>query len=243
MKKIEDIKVVTANVAHLKYVGQINDTIDLASKERGTGIARRSDEYITKKIMEGKAIIALEGETFAGFCYIESWGHNRFVANSGLIVGKEYRGVGLAREIKKKAFEISRTRFPDAKIFGLTTGLAVMKINHDLGYRPVTFSELTDDEDFWKGCQSCVNYDILTRTGRSKCLCTGMLFDPALEENKKHQEDKKKVEEKPKKLSFLEMIGKLKPKNNSNGKDSGLNMFKRKKHHMSDGTVRQSFQD
>ena len=237
MMKIEDIKVVTANVAHLKYVSQINDTIDMASKERGTGIARRSDEYITKKIMEGKAIIALEGETFAGFCYIESWGHNRFVANSGLIVGKEYRGVGLAREIKKKAFEISRTRFPDAKIFGLTTGLAVMKINHELGYRPVTFSELTDDEDFWKGCQSCVNYDILQRTGRSKCLCTGMLFDPAWADKKQ------KVEEKPKKISLMEMIGKLKPKNISNGKESGLSMFRKVKQDISDGTVRQSFQD
>jgi hypothetical protein len=237
MKKIEDIKVVTANVAHLKYVTQINDNIDLASKERGTGIARRSDEYITNKIMEGKAIIALDGETFAGFCYIESWGHNRFVANSGLIVVKEYRGGGLAREIKKKAFELSRTRFPDAKIFGLTTGLAVMKINHELGYRPVTFSELTDDESFWKGCQSCVNYDILQRTNRSKCLCTGMLFDPAWEVKKQ------KLEEKPKKISLMDMIGKLKPKSNSNGKENGFNMFKKQKQDISDGTVQQSFQD
>nr|MBD3623711.1 GNAT family N-acetyltransferase [Sunxiuqinia sp.] len=153
MKNIKDIKVTAANVSHLNYVTEINDSIDLASKERGTGIARRSDEYITNKITEGKAIIALEGETFAGFCYIESWGHNRFVANSGLIVVRDYRGIGLAREIKRKAFELSRTKFPKAKIFGLTTGLAVMKINHELGYRPVTFSELTDDEDFWKGCQ------------------------------------------------------------------------------------------
>ena len=237
MKKIEDIKVVAANVAHLKYVTQINDNIDSASKERGTGIARRSDEYITKKIMEGKAILALEGDVFAGFCYIESWGHNRFAANSGLIVVKDYRGIGLAREIKKKAFELSRTMFPNAKIFGLTTGLAVMKINHELGYRPVTFSELTDDEDFWKGCQSCVNYDILQRTSRSKCLCTGMLFDPGWEAKKQ------KLEEKPKKISLMEMIGKLKPKNNSNGKDSGFSMLKKIKQNISDDTVQQSFQD
>ncbi len=220
MKNIKDIKVTAANVSHLNYVTVINDSIDLASKERGTGIARRSDEYITNKITEGKAIIALDGETFAGFCYIESWGHNRFVANSGLIVVRDYRGIGLAREIKKKAFELSRTRFPKAKIFGLTTGLAVMKINHELGYRPVTFSELTDDADFWKGCQSCVNYDILTRTERSKCLCTGMLFDPAWEEKKVKQE------EKPKRNSLLEMIGKLKPKSHSNGKGLGVNLFK-----------------
>lgn len=237
MKKVENIVVAAASVAHLKYVSQINDSIDAASKERGTGIARRSDEYITSKIMEGKAIIALDGEDFAGFCYIETWGHNRFVANSGLIVVSTYRGIGLAREIKRKAFELSRKKFPNAKIFGLTTGLAVMKINHELGYRPVTFSELTTDEDFWKGCQSCVNYDILTRTGRSKCLCTGMLFDPAWEA------EKVKKEAKPKKVSLMEMIGKLKNKSNSNGKDSGFKIFKKLKQNMSDDTVRQSFQD
>ncbi|MGQ7868492.1 GNAT family N-acetyltransferase [Sunxiuqinia sp. sy24] len=235
MKNIKDIKVFAANVAHLDYVVQINDSIDLASKERGTGIARRSDEYITKKIVEGKAIIALEGTTFAGFCYIESWGHNRFVANSGLIVVRDYRGIGLAREIKRKAFELSRIKFPKAKIFGLTTGLAVMKINHELGYRPVTFSELTDDEDFWKGCQSCVNYDILSRTGRSKCLCTGMLFDPIWEEKKMMKVEKSK------KLSLMEIIGKLKPKAHSKGKDSGVNLFKKIIQNISDRTVRQSF--
>ena len=104
MNKAEGVKVVVANESHLKYVTTINDTIDSASKERGTGIARRTDEYITSKISEGKAIIALDGETFAGFCYVESWGHNRFVANSGLIVVKDYRGGGLAREIKKKSY-------------------------------------------------------------------------------------------------------------------------------------------
>ena len=71
---------------------------------------------------------------------------------------------------------------------GLTTGLAVMKINSDLGYRPVTFSELTTDEQFWKGCESCVNYDILVRTERKHCLCTGMLFDPQKEKNGKSKQ-------------------------------------------------------
>ena len=179
------IEVQYADERHLKYVDVINDTIDLASKERGTGIARRTYEYIAKKITEGKAIIALDGDEFAGFCYIESWGNKRYVANSGLIVVSKYRGFGLAKEIKKKAFELSRKMFPEAKIFGLTTGLPVMKINSELGYKPVTFSELTDDQDFWKGCQSCINYDILMRTNRSKCLCTAMLFDPKLEDKQK----------------------------------------------------------
>lgn len=184
MNNIDNVIVLNAGEEHLKYVDEINDTIQRASEERGTGIARRSYEYIASKMMEGKAIIALDGEKFAGFCYIESWGHNRFVANSGLIVVKEYRSGGLAKRIKRKAFELSRQKFPDAKLFGLTTGLPVMKINSELGYKPVTFSELTDDQEFWKGCQSCVNYDILMRTNRTKCLCTAMIYDPAWEKAK-----------------------------------------------------------
>lgn len=180
-----DIIVRVADENFLDYVDTILTTIENAAKIRGTGIARRSPEYIAEKMKEGKAILALSGTEFAGFCYIESWGNKQFVANSGLIVVDKFRGMGLAKRIKKRAFELSRKLYPDAKIFGLTTGLAVMKINTELGYKPVTFSELTDDEAFWKGCQSCVNYDILQRTNRRLCLCTGMLYDPKWEEEKK----------------------------------------------------------
>ncbi|PWE01184.1 GNAT family N-acetyltransferase [Marinilabilia rubra] len=183
MTQESDINIIIASEEHLPYVDTILNTIADAAKIRGTGIAKRNPEYIKSKIVEGKAIIALSGEEFAGFCYIESWGHKKFVANSGLIVVDKFRGQGLAKEIKRKAFELSRKKYPDAKIFGLTTGLAVMKINSELGYKPVTFSELTDDNQFWKGCQSCVNYDILMRTNRKHCLCTGMLYDPAKEAN------------------------------------------------------------
>lgn len=182
MKKLENIKVEIAREEHIKYIDNINDAIDVASKQRGTGIARRTYEYLYEKISSGKAVIAIEGEVFAGFCYIEAWQEKGFVANSGLIVVDKYRGIGLAKEIKRKAFQLSRQRYPKSKIFGLTTGLAVMKINHELGYRPVTFSELTVDDQFWNGCKGCVNYDILERTERSKCLCTGMLYNPAWEE-------------------------------------------------------------
>lgn len=206
MKDLKKIRVEVASEKHIKYVDEINDAIDLASKLRGTGIARRSNEYLIAKMNEGKAIIALEGEKFAGFCYIETWGNKGFVANSGLIVVPEYRGVGLAKEIKKKAFQLSRTKYPDAKIFGLTTGLAVMKINHELGYRPVTFSELTDDDQFWNGCKGCVNYDILERMNRTKCLCTGMLYDPAWEKTTKNGNGIRK-------RSLLDVIQILKPKN------------------------------
>jgi len=207
MKELKDIRVEVAEEKHLIFVDTINDAIDLASKQRGTGIARRTYDYLAEKITEGKAIIALEGDTFAGFCYVESWGHHQFVANSGLIVAPEYRGIGLAKEIKRKAFELSRNKFPEAKIFGLTTGLAVMKINHSLGYRPVTFSELTSDNAFWKGCESCVNYDILQRTERTKCLCTGMLYDPAweMEKNGSGSEIRKR--------SLLDYMKKMNPKN------------------------------
>lgn len=180
-----EIDVQIANESHVKYVDIILKTIADAAKVRGTGIAKRNPEYITKKILEGKTIIALDGDEFAGFCYIETWGNKQFVANSGLIVVEKYRGHGLAKRIKHTAFELSRQRYPEAKLFGLTTGAAVMKINYALGYRPVTFAELTSDEAFWKGCQSCVNYDILQRQKRRFCICTAMLYDPQEHEEKK----------------------------------------------------------
>lgn len=172
------MKIVIANQSHANFAEVICDTIEESAKVRGTGIARRTPEYILTKMQNGNAIIALDGEKFAGFCYIEVWSHEKFVANSGLIVHPDYRNQGLAKDIKKAVFEHSREKYPNAKIFGITTGLAVMKINYELGYQPVTFSELTDDESFWKGCQTCKNYDILTRTERKMCLCTGMLYDP-----------------------------------------------------------------
>ncbi len=185
---MKDFKVLVAATEHLKYAEEISELIETSAKARGTGIAKRSPEYIATKMNEGKAVIALTNEgVLAGFCYIESWGE-KFAANSGLIVAEQFRKMGLAMMVKQKAFELSRKKFPNAKLFGLTTSLAVMKINSELGYRPVTFSELTDDEEFWKGCQSCVNYDILTRTNRKHCLCTGMLYDPV--EKYKHQKKK-----------------------------------------------------
>ncbi|MCK5067744.1 MAG: GNAT family N-acetyltransferase [Bacteroidales bacterium] len=179
---VHDIEITIAFEAHLGYVPEIEKALYDASLQKGTGIAVRSTEYLIGKIKDGKAVIALSGEgKWAGFCYIESWGHNKFVANSGLIVSSEFRGVGLASEIKKRALELSAALFPGARIFGLTTSLAVMKINSGLGYKPVTFSELTDDDQFWKGCETCPYYDILVRTKRDDCLCTAMIMDPAEE--------------------------------------------------------------
>jgi N-acetylglutamate synthase-like GNAT family acetyltransferase len=181
----DNIIVRPATAADAHYAETITTEMAESAKARGTGIAQRSPEYIHKKIEEGKSVIAVTRDgTWVGFCYIEAWEHEKYVANSGLIVSPPFRKSGVATEIKRKVFELSRKKYPNAKIFGLTTGLAVMKINSDLGYEPVTYSELTTDEEFWKGCRSCVNFEILTAKQRKNCMCTAMLFDPVEAEAK-----------------------------------------------------------
>lgn len=176
----EEIIIRVAHSGDIHYSETITTEMEESAKARGTGIAKRSPAYIAEKMNEGKAVIAhLNDGTWIGFCYIETWSHGAFVANSGLIVSPAYRKSGVAKKIKEKIFQLSRQLFPEAKIFGLTTGLAVMKINSDLGYEPVTYSELTQDEEFWAGCKSCVNYDILMSKQRKNCMCTAMLYDPA----------------------------------------------------------------
>lgn len=169
--------ITVANNSHFKHAIAICNMMTDAAQVRGTGIAQRQPEYICKKMEEGKAIIALDVEKPIGFCYIESWEGQKYVANSGLITHPNYRKTGLAKAIKKATFNLSKEQFPTAKLFGITTSMAVMKINSDLGYQPVTFSEITQDENFWKGCQSCTNYDILQRTNKTMCICTGMICD------------------------------------------------------------------
>lgn len=182
---MKEVRILYASSLHIQHAEAVCKLIEDAAQKRGTGIAKRSPAYIREKMEKGQAVIALEQENLAGFCYIESWSHGKYVAHSGLIVHSGYQGQGIARQIKKKAFALSREIFPEAKIFGLTTSLPVMKINSELGYEAVTFSELTQDDAFWKGCKSCVNYDILTRKERKHCLCTGMLYDPERKEKAK----------------------------------------------------------
>ncbi len=195
MKNNQKVEITLATDEHLKFCDSICQVIEESAKIRGTGIAKRKPAYIKQKIQDGKAVIAVvENDIFAGFCYIESWGKEKhFVANSGLIVNPKFRGLGLGNMIKKAAFDLSRKKFPDSKLFGITTSLAVMKINYHLGYRPVTFHQLTDDEEFWDGCKSCINFDILKRTNRLHCLCTAMLYDPI---EKQNSQEKGKAEEK-----------------------------------------------
>ena len=178
MEQKDEIKVFVAGAEHEVYVDTILQTIADAAKVRGTGIAKRTHEYLTTKMKEAKAVIVLSGNRFAGFSYIETWGNKQYVTTSGLIVHPDFRGLGVAKKIKDMTFSLARTRWPHAKIFSLTSGAAVMKMNTELGYQPVTFADLTDDEAFWRGCEGCVNVDVRHRTGRKYCICTAMLYDP-----------------------------------------------------------------
>lgn len=209
-----------------KYAVTITDEMEASAKARGTGIAKRTPEYVASKMKEGKAVIAVTKDgTWVGFCYIETW-EGEYVANSGLIVSPEFRKTGVAKAIKQKIFELSRERYPNAKLFGLTTGLAVMKINSELGYEPVTYSELTQDEAFWAGCKSCVNYDILMSKERKNCMCTAMLYDPKdhyePEETKEFFEKKSKVYERLLRLKQNKFLGRLKRKSISSPKLKAL---------------------
>ena len=208
----------------------ITAEMESSAKARGTGIAQRSPSYVAMKMKEGKAVIALTKEgTWVGFCYIEAWGHDSFVANSGLIVSPEFRKTGVAKAIKERIFKLSREKYPAAKIFGLTTGLAVMKINSDLGYEPVTYSELTDDEQFWAGCRSCVNFDILMSKERKNCMCTAMLYDPAdhyePEETAAEFKKQSKLYERFMRLKQSRLLRFLNRKENKKGKKTLLAMF------------------
>lgn len=212
------MEIVIATDQHIRYASNICDTIDKSAEDRGTGIAKRTPDYIRTKIKNGNAVIALDGDVFAGFCYIETFSNKSYVVHSGLVVHFDYRKQGLAKKIKAKVFEYSKEKYPKAKVFGITTGLAVMKINYNLGYKPVTFSELTDDPDFWKGCQTCKNYDVLKRTDQKMCLCTGMLYDPNHKEEIKNHPYNKKVLSRLKRIKqslFLKKNGKKQNKKNT----------------------------
>ena len=216
-----------ANAADKQYAELITHEMEASAAARGTGIAKRSPDYIEQKIDEGKAVIALTdtGE-WVGFCYIETWSHGEYVANSGLIVAPKFRKSGVAKAIKKEIFGLSRIKYPDAKIFGLTTGLAVMKINSELGYEPVTYSELTQDEAFWAGCKSCVNYEILMSKDRKNCMCTAMLYDPKdhyePEETKKYFEENEKGFERLLRFKRWKLLRPFQKKQNRGGKPKSL---------------------
>lgn len=226
----QEIIIRVANSGDAQYAETITTEMEQSAKARGTGIAKRSPEYIANKMNEGKAVIALTKDgSWVGFCYIETWSHGAFVANSGLIVSPAYRKSGIAKKIKENIFQLSRKLFPESKIFGLTTGLAVMKINSDLGYEPVTYSELTQDEEFWAGCKSCVNFDILMSKDRKNCMCTAMLYDPAdhyePEETKQFFEENKKGLERLLRFKEWKLLKPFMKKENGGGENKTKKLF------------------
>ncbi|MGM9477157.1 N-acetyltransferase [Pedobacter sp. GSP4] len=162
-----------------RYADEIVSETLSSALVRGSGISKRSPASIIQKMNEGKAVIAVtdKGE-WVGFSYFETWQNADFISNSGLIVAPKFRNSGVAKGIKNRIFSLSRRTYPNAKIFSITTGAAIMKMNTQLGFEPVPFSEITQDETFWDSCKSCVNYDILERKNRCNCLCTAMLFSP-----------------------------------------------------------------
>ena len=166
------ISVVFADSSHAHYAPRICDLIYESALQRGTGIAKRSPEYIAAKMTGGKAVVALDGEKLVGFSYIECWGHGDFVATSGLIVDPEYRHMGLAEQIKRRTFELARRRFPYAKLFSITTSLPVMKLNSRMGYVPVTFSELTEDEAAAKAAATTTSCNATTAACASARACS-----------------------------------------------------------------------
>ena len=167
-----------SNASDLQYVSIIENQITESTKYPGVKMLRRSPELIAEKIILGEAVIActLSGE-WVGFSYIQPWDNATFVANCALVVAHPYRQKGIARRIKEKILDLSKKKYPGAKIFGLTASLAVMKINSSLGFHPVTYSEITQNEQYWTACQSCSNYSILESRKQKNCLCTAMVYN------------------------------------------------------------------
>jgi N-acetylglutamate synthase-like GNAT family acetyltransferase len=177
----ERIIVRSAIPADVIFADQIISEMESSAIARGSGISKRSAASVIEKIDNGKAIVAVtENGEWVGFSYIETWDNEQFVSNSGLIVSPKYRNNGVASQIKTKIFELSRTRFPAAKVFSITSGLAIMKMNTKLGFEPVTYAQVAQEPRFWDSCKSCVNYDVLQSKNRCNCLCTAMLYDPQL---------------------------------------------------------------
>ena len=170
------IRLATAKDVH--HINAITQEIEASAKTKGTGLCKRSPQQLEQRIKEGHAVIALTANNdWAGFCYIKAWDNAAFVSTCALVVSPAYRKSGVATQLKAEAFRLARTKYPAAKLFGLTTSLAVMKINTGLGFKPVTYSEITKAEGFWDACKSCPNYDVLQRKNGATCLCTAMLFE------------------------------------------------------------------
>jgi len=150
--------------------------IEQAGEDIATGICKREISFIITKIQSGDAIMAFTSDgAWAGFCYLQQW-NDGYVSSCGLVVHPLHRRNNIARYIKQEVMELAKEKYPGADYFSLTTAKAVMKLNTDLGYETVTYSEVSRDEAFWSACKTCVNHNILLRNNQQKCLCTAMRF-------------------------------------------------------------------
>lgn len=165
-----EVRIATGEDSH--FAEDASRLIDDAAKSHD--IARRDPAMLQDKIGEGHAVVAVDDRTLVGFAYFSTWEGGRFVSHSGLVVHPDYQGIGLGKRIKLKLFDASEALFPDAATMSLTTSSAVEKLNLSLGFEPVPLSELTDDPEFWKGCETCRNY-AETKARGDQCCCSGML--------------------------------------------------------------------
>lgn len=178
-KVSDEVRILPATTEHLRYVPAIVQLIEDASNEPGAALAKRSAEYVTSKIEHGFAVIALtEDDKVVGFQCLSPWEGDKFVSHSALVVHPNFRRQGLSREIKGQIVELTRKKFPEAIMFGITLSPSVMSLNTAHGFRPVGYDSLTKDDAFWKGCETCPYHDVLLKMQRTVCLCTALRLDP-----------------------------------------------------------------
>lgn len=163
-----------------KYIGVIIEEMTLSAAKRGVHIIPRTPEYIMEKMNAGLAVIAInpENDEWVGFCCIEVWAHGKYVANSGLIVSPQYRGIGISRDIKITLFKQCRSKFPAARLFSLSTSPAVQHVNEELGYKVIPHADMLKDKFFLQGCTSWVNYVGLMNDKELSTRYVAMVFDP-----------------------------------------------------------------
>ncbi len=107
----QNIIIRVATPADKMYSKIITDEMESSAAARGTGIAKRTPEYIEQKMDEGKAVIAVtEDGAWVGFCYIETWSHGEYVANSGLIVAPAIQKKRCGKINQEKNISICREK-------------------------------------------------------------------------------------------------------------------------------------
>lgn len=168
-----------ATVYDQQYADNIAHEISISALLRNVAIEPRTGDYIFQKMIDGLAVIAIDNETeeWIGFCALDVWNHQRYVANTGLIVKPKYRGKNVSNLLKNKLFELARIKFPSAKIFSLTNKELIKKINIDLGFQEVEAREILYDPYFNTGMNSWVDFiELLKHSEESGHKA--MVFDP-----------------------------------------------------------------